>query len=73
MDIPNFNKKNQRKGGLFMDYMKRSIVSLPEDFYNFVWYIHKNAVRHRLTKTIGNWQFDSYNGWQLAAVADSLH
>jgi hypothetical protein len=55
-----FNKINKRKGALFMDYLKRSIVSLPEDFINFVWYIHKNAVHHRLTKAVGEWQYDSY-------------
>lgn len=55
-----FNKVNKRKGGLFIDYMKRSIVSTDRDFKNYVWYIHKNAVHHQLTKKIGEWKYDSY-------------
>lgn len=56
-----FNKINNRKGTLFMDYMKRSIVNKDSDFTNYVWYIHKNAVHHQLTNSIGEWKFDSYN------------
>ena len=56
-----FNKVNSRKGGLFMDYMKRSLVKCDDDFTAFVWYIHKNAVHHYLAKKIGEWPYDSYN------------
>lgn len=56
-----FNKVNNRKGALFMDYMKRSIVNEASDFTAYVWYIHKNAVHHQITKAIGEWQFDSYH------------
>ncbi|OJV53116.1 MAG: hypothetical protein BGO31_05015 [Bacteroidetes bacterium 43-16] len=55
-----FNKVNGRKGALFMDYMKRSLVSKEADFTNFVWYIHKNAVHHQLVKSVGDWKYDSY-------------
>ncbi len=43
-----FNKVNQRKGALFMDYMKRSCVNEENDFTAYVWYIHKNPVHHQL-------------------------
>ena len=56
-----FNKVHNRKGALFMDYMKRSIINTDSDFTSFVWYIHKNAVHHGLAKTIGSWRFDSYH------------
>lgn len=56
-----YNKSYKRKGALFIDYMKRSLVKEDSDFTSFVWYIHKNAVHHRLTKDIGDWKFDSYN------------
>ena len=55
-----FNKTYQRKGSLFMDYIKRSRAGAESDLTGYVWYIHKNAVHHRLTKTIGEWPFDSY-------------
>jgi putative transposase len=56
-----FNKMYGRKGGLFMDYLKRSRAKNENDFTTFIWYIHKNAVKHQLTKSIGSWEFDSYN------------
>jgi len=56
-----FNKREKRKGALFMDYMRRSIVRKESDFNNFVWYIHKNAVHHQITKKVGNWTYDSYH------------
>jgi putative transposase len=56
-----FNKTYKRKGSLFMDYMKRSVVNETSDFTAYVWYIHKNAVHHQITKSVGEWQFDSYH------------
>ena len=56
-----FNKVNRRKGALFMDYLKRSSVNRDEDFTNYIFYIHKNAVHHSLATSIGSWKFDGYN------------
>jgi REP element-mobilizing transposase RayT len=55
-----FNKMHNRKGALFMDYLKRSIVNKDSDFTSYLWYIHKNAVHHQITKAIGKWPYDSY-------------
>ena len=51
---------HKRKGALFMDYLKRSIVNKSSDFTSYIWYIHKNAVHHQLAKFIGEWKYDSY-------------
>lgn len=56
-----FNKMYNRKGGLFIDYMKRSLMQNDSDFTSYVFYVHKNAVHHGLTKKIGDWPYDSYN------------
>ncbi|WP_026904854.1 hypothetical protein [Pedobacter glucosidilyticus] len=56
-----FNKINQRKGALFTDYLKRSIVNTDADFSSYLWYIHKNAVHHSITHHIGEWKHDSYH------------
>lgn len=56
-----FNKIHKRKGALFLDYMKRSAVNKDTDFTNYIWYIHKNAVHHQITKRVGEWPYDSYN------------
>jgi REP element-mobilizing transposase RayT len=55
-----FNKMYNRKGGLFMDYMKRSEAETDADITSFIFYVHKNAVHHGLSKKIGDWLFDSY-------------
>jgi REP element-mobilizing transposase RayT len=55
-----FNKVNKRKGALFMDYLKRSMMNDSVDFTSYVWYGHKNAVHHQLTNSIGEWPYDSY-------------
>jgi len=55
------NKMYKRKGGLFMDYIKRSEATLDSSLTSFIFYVHKNAVHHGLTKNIGDWTFDSYN------------
>ena len=55
-----FNKMYQRKGALFMDYLRRSNAATDADFMSFVWYVHKNAVHHQLTKKVGDWPYDSY-------------
>ena len=55
-----YNKMYARKGALFLDYLKRSKVNVGSDFAAFIFYIHKNAVHHGYTKSIGDWRFDSY-------------
>lgn len=55
-----FNKLYKRKGGLFMDYIKRSEAAKDSSLTSFIFYVHKNAVHHGLTKNIGDWKFDSY-------------
>ena len=55
-----FNKMYNRKGGLFIDYLKRSEALTDTDITSFIFYIHKNAVHHGLSKQIGEWSYDSY-------------
>ena len=55
-----FNKMYDRQGALFLDYLKRSIASDDHDITSFIFYIHKNAVHHRLRNKIGEWEYDGY-------------
>lgn len=55
-----FNKMYNRKGGLFIDRMRRNKAEDDSAITNFLFYIHKNAVHHGLTKKIGHWKYDSY-------------
>lgn len=54
-----FNKVYNRKGSLFMT-TKRTEVKSEEGLTNMVFYVHKNAVHHGLTRRIGEWSFDAY-------------
>ncbi len=56
-----FNKKNHRKGALFIDYMRRVTVTSDGQFTATVFYIHNNVVHHRYHKDLGNWPWSSYN------------
>lgn len=56
-----FNKMYNRKGALFMDYLRRVEIQSDDQFRQTVFYIHKNAVHHGLVKQIGNWPYSSYN------------
>lgn len=58
-----FNKKYKRKGGLFIDYLKRSEASDEGSLTSFIFYVHKNAVHHGLTNRIGEWAYDSYKAF----------
>ena len=55
-----FNKMYNRKGALFIDYLKRSSMEKDSDLTSFIFYIHKNAVHHGLCKKIGEWKYDGY-------------
>ena len=55
-----FNKMYNRKGALFMDYLKRSMAFDESDINSFIFYIHKNAVHHGITSKIGQWKYDGY-------------
>ncbi|MBX9782601.1 MAG: transposase [Chitinophagaceae bacterium] len=56
-----FNKMYNRKGSLFIDYMRRVKVETEEQFRQTVFYNHKNAVHHGLVKQINDWPWSSYH------------
>ncbi|MEO6253342.1 MAG: hypothetical protein ABIO79_08560 [Ferruginibacter sp.] len=56
-----FNKKNNRRGALFMDYMRRLEVTTDGQYTATVFYIHKNIVHHGYCKDILSWPWSSYH------------
>lgn len=56
-----FNKRNKRRGGLFIDTMRRVDITDDAQLGAIIFYIHKNAVHHHYSKTIAEWQWSSYN------------
>ena len=55
-----FNNLNNRKGALFMDYMRRVEVTDDGQYTATVFYIHKNAVHHGYCKEMREWPWSSY-------------
>jgi putative transposase len=58
-----FNKVNNRKGGLFIDYLRRILVDSDTQFGATAFYIHKNAVHHGYCKKMEDWKWSSYNSF----------
>jgi REP element-mobilizing transposase RayT len=56
-----FNKINNRKGGLFMDTLRRVEIRNDSDLANEIFYVHKNAVHHQYVSKIEDWKWSSYN------------
>lgn len=56
-----FNRVYSRKGGLFIDYMRRVAINDDQQFRNTIFYIHKNAVHHEYCNNIEEWPWTSYH------------
>ena len=56
-----FNKKYNRKGALFIDYLRRTLISDEEYLRNMVLYIHQNPIHHAICNRLENWKYSSYN------------
>ena len=67
-----FNCKYERKGALFMDYLRRVEVEDDAQFSTAIFYIHKNPVHHGYCLNISDWEWSSYNT-MLSEAPTSLH
>ena len=56
-----FNTKYSRKGALFIDYLKRTLISSDDYLKNIVLYIHQNPIHHKYCNRLEDWTFSSYN------------
>jgi REP element-mobilizing transposase RayT len=54
------NKRYKRKGGLFMNYLRRVEIAKDSQLTSALFYVHKNPVHHGLVKQIGSWKWSSY-------------
>jgi REP element-mobilizing transposase RayT len=55
-----FNKMFNRKGALFIDYLRRVEVEESTQYTSTIFYIHKNAVHHEYCNKIEDWKWSSY-------------
>jgi putative transposase len=58
-----YNKVFERKGSLFIDYMKRIEIINDSYFCNLVNYIHFNAVHHGFCKNPIDWKWSSLHAF----------
>jgi putative transposase len=58
-----FNKMFDRKGALFLDYIKRKVVKNEAYFTKLIHYIHYNPVHHGFCKDLNDWVFTSYHSF----------
>ncbi|MFM6975492.1 MAG: transposase, partial [Sphingobacteriaceae bacterium] len=56
-----FNKMYDRKGSLFMDFLRRVEIKDNLQLMATVFYIHKNPVHHGCCKQLSDWPWSSYH------------
>ena len=58
-----YNKRFDRRGALFIDYLKRSQIDTTAYIKHCIHYIHNNAVHHGLCSSIDGWHWTSYQSF----------
>ncbi len=54
------NKRRNRKGALFINYLRRVEITKHSQLTSAIFYVHKNPVHHGLVSQIGDWKWSSY-------------
>ena len=55
-----YNKMYNRKGALFIDYLRRKQIESDEQFWATVYYVHNNPVHHGYCTDLSKWKWSSY-------------
>jgi uncharacterized membrane protein len=55
-----YNNQYQRRGALFVDYLRRKRVEDNSYFTQLVHYIHYNPVHHQFCQNVTDWPYSSY-------------
>lgn len=56
-----YNRMYNRKGSLFIDYLRRVEITSDSQFGATVFYIHKNSVHHGYCEKMEQWKWSSFN------------
>lgn len=56
-----FNRMFERKGALFLDFIKRRQVKNEKYFTKLIHYIHYNPIHHGFCKDLHSWQYTSFH------------
>jgi REP element-mobilizing transposase RayT len=58
-----YNKRYDRRGALFLDFLKRKRVNDEKYLLKLLHYIHNNSVNHGFVEYIEDWKHSSYNSY----------
>jgi putative transposase len=58
-------KQFNRKGGLFLNHLKRIVIPTDSYFTSLIHYIHFNPIHHGFCRKLSDWQHSSYNAFLL--------
>jgi putative transposase len=58
-----FNKRYDRRGALFLDFLKRKRVNDEKYLLKLLHYIHNNPVNHGFVECAEDWKYSSYNSY----------
>jgi len=58
-----YNKRYQRKGGLFLHFLKCKLVDSPNYRTRLIHYVHFNPVHHEICRSPCEWIFSSYHAY----------
>lgn len=67
-----YNKRYNRKGSIFLDYLKRKRVNDEKYLTKLLQYIHNNPVNHGLVKDIRSWKYSSYHSCTNTAKSSHI-
>ncbi|WP_449401503.1 transposase [Chryseobacterium wanjuense] len=58
-----YNKKYNRRGALFLDYLKRKRVDNEKYLIKLLHYIHNNPINHGFVVDVNDWKYSSYRSY----------
>lgn len=58
-----YNKRYNRRGALFLDFLKRKKVQDEKYLLKLLHYIHNNPVHHGFVSQTEKWKYSSYNSY----------
>jgi putative transposase len=61
--VKTYNRKYDRKGGLFISPFRRVRITTYEQLCRALFYVHKNPVHHGCCRDMAEWEWSSYAGY----------
>lgn len=66
------NKRYNRRGALFLDFLKRKKVNDEKYLTKLIHYIHNNPVNHGYVNNVNDWKYSSYSSYTNLSKPSNL-